>query len=108
MTVRSYSPASLDALQVMGNVIRLKRKERELTMQALADKVGVSRGTVQRIEHGDPRCEIGVVFELATILGITLFSDTTPLHHLSSYLDAKIAVLPNRIRTPTKKVSNDF
>ncbi|KIH85169.1 helix-turn-helix transcriptional regulator [Pseudomonas batumici] len=108
MTVRSYSPASLDALQVMGNVIRLERKERGLTIQALADKVGVSRGTVQRIEHGDPRCEIGVVFELATILGIALFSDTTPLRHLSTYLDAKIAVLPKSIRTPRKKVSNDF
>ncbi|MBV6750267.1 MULTISPECIES: helix-turn-helix transcriptional regulator [Pseudomonas] len=108
MTVRSYSPASLDALQVMGHVIRLKRKERGLTVQALADKAGVSRGTVQRIEHGDPRCEIGVVFELATLLGITLFSDTTPLPHLNTYLDAKIAVLPKRIRTPTKKVSNDF
>lgn len=108
MTVRSYSPVCRDALQVMGNLIRLKRKERALTVLALADRVGVSRGMVQRIEQGDPKCEIGVVFEIAAILGIALFTDETRLPHLASYLDAKIAVLPKSIRTSGKKISNDF
>jgi len=69
MAVRTYSPQTTEALTVIGQMIVLKRKEAKLTAQALADKAGVSRSTIHRIERGDPKCEIGVAFELATLLG---------------------------------------
>ena len=107
MPVRSYSPAAVDALQVMGGFIQLRRKERGLTVQQLADKAGVSRGLVHRIERGDPKCEIGVVFELATLMGIPLFIDGVQLPILRANFEARLAVLPKRIK-PKPEVSDDF
>lgn len=105
---RSYSSNTTDALKVMGNLVALGRKEKGLTAQALADKAGVSRGLIHRIERGDPKCEIGVVFEVATLLGVSLFSSDIPLFILADTLEARIAVLPKSVRVRGKVVSNDF
>ena len=44
---------------MLSRMIRTACKERRLTVQELADRAGVSRGLVQRIESGDLKCEIG-------------------------------------------------
>ena len=54
-------------------LIREARKERRMTAQELAERAGISRGLLQRIEKGDLKCEIGVVFEAAAIVGVRLF-----------------------------------
>ena len=54
-------------------MIREARNERKFTAQELADRAGISRGLLQRIEKGNLKCEIGAVFEVATIVGIKLF-----------------------------------
>ena len=54
-------------MALLASQIKLARKERKMTAQELADRVGISRGLVQRIEKGDPGCQIGAVFEAATI-----------------------------------------
>lgn len=107
MPTRSYSPPTVDALQVMGSFIQLRRKEYGLTVQQLADKAGVSRGLVHRIERGDPKCEIGVVFEMAVLMRIPLFIDDSQLPILRSNFEARLAVLPKRVK-PKPEVSNDF
>ncbi|MCY1308084.1 transcriptional regulator, y4mF family [compost metagenome] len=104
---RSYSPAAVDALRVMGSFIQLRRKEYGLTVQKLADKAGVSRGLVHRIERGDPKCEIGVVFEIAVLMEIPMFIDESQLPILRANFEARLAVLPKRIK-PKLEVSNDF
>jgi len=62
---RIYSRYTREATKLIGQMIRLGRIERKLTAQDLADRAGISRGMLQRIEKGDLKCEIGVVFELA-------------------------------------------
>lgn len=108
LMARSYSSNTLDALKVMAQLIHLARKKKGLTAQALADKAGVSRGLIHRIERADPKCEIGVVFELASLLGVRLFSVDIPLSVLGETLESKIAVLPKAVRTNAPVVSNDF
>ena len=109
MATRTYSTQTKDALKVMGQLISLARKEAEMTAQALAERAGISRSLLHRIEKGDPKCEIGVAFELATLLRIRLFSEEIPLPFLADHLEARIAVLPKIVRvSDTKKVSNDF
>lgn len=66
---RTYSRYSRDATALLGGLIREARKERRLTAQELADRAGISRGLLQRIEKGDLKCEIGAVFEVASIVG---------------------------------------
>ena len=108
LMARSYSSNTLDALKVMAQLIHLARKKKGLTAQALADKAGVSRGLIHRIERADPKCGIGVVFELASLLGVRLFSVDIPLSVLGETLESKIAVLPKAVRTNAPVVSNDF
>lgn len=106
MAVRNYSPETTEALIVMGQMIVLKRKEAKLTSQALADMAGVSRSMIHRIERGDAKCEIGVVFELATLLGVSIFGNEMSMELRRSFLAAKIGMLPKNVRTSRKAVDN--
>lgn len=107
--VRTYSRYTRDASALLGGLIRTARKERRLTMQEIADRAGISRGLLQRIEKGDLKCEIGAVFEVATIVGIKLFEadETTLTKHLRRTED-KLVLLPKSIRKKSKTVRDDF
>ena len=70
---RTYSRYAQEGLGLFGKSIRLGRMERRLTAQELAERIGVSRSTLQRIEKGDPKVEIGLMFEAASIVGVKLF-----------------------------------
>ncbi len=106
---RTYSRYSRDATALLGALIREARKERKLTAQEVADRAGISRGLLQRIEKGDLKCEIGAMFEVATIVGVKLFDadETTLSKHLSQTKD-KLALLPKSIRKKSKAVRDDF
>ena len=54
---------------MLGQLIRINRIERKLSVAQLAERVGASRDLMQRIEKGDPRCGIGIVFEAAASRG---------------------------------------
>lgn len=108
MSKRTYSPPTHGALHLFSQLIALKRRERGFTQQDLANRLGVSRGTLGRIEAGDPKCEIGVVFEAAYLLGIPLFDAPERYPTLVSNLQDKLALLPARIQKSRQKVSNDF
>ena len=94
---------------LLGGLIRAARKEQKLTAQEIADRAGISRGMMQRIEKGDLKCEIGVVFEVATLLGVTLFeSSESALRRQLNQTNEKLSLLPKSIRKPTKAVHDDF
>lgn len=107
--VRAYSPYSRDALTLLAQMIRRGRIERGLTVQELADRAGVSRGLIQRIERGDPGCAIGPVFEAAAIVGIKLFDADQPTMtaHLAAS-GATLALLPKSVRPSGGAVKDDF
>jgi len=106
---RTYSRYSRDAALLLGALVRTARKERKLTMQEVAERAGISRGLLQRIEKGDLKCEIGAVFEVASIVGVQLFeSDEAGLSkHLSQTRD-KLSLLPKSVRKKTRAVRDDF
>jgi DNA-binding XRE family transcriptional regulator len=106
---RAYSRYSREAVTLMGKMIRLYRMERKFTTQDLADRAGISRITLQKIEKGDMKCEIGLVFEVATLVGIRLFeTDTMSLGSLEERVEDKIALLPKSIRKSKRPVKDDF
>ncbi len=106
---RTYSIYSQEALNLFSKLIRAARIERKLTVQEIAIRAGVSRGLVQRIEKGDPKCEIGVVFEVATIAGVKLFeSDLHALDKEIRQTEDKLVLLPKSVRNQTKVVDDDF
>lgn len=106
---RTYSRYALEGLAVLGKLVRHGRAARRLTAQELAERVGISRSTLQRIEKGDPKVEIGLVFEAAAIVGVTLFNeDQRGLEALSARMDDRIAVLPKHVHKPGRRVDDDF
>jgi len=93
----------------MSNLIRVARKECKLTTQEVAERAGISRGLLQRIEKGDLKCEIGAVFEVATIVGVKLFdAEATTLTKYIRHTEEKLSLLPQSVRKKTRIVDDDF
>ena len=106
---RTYSRYTQDATTLLAGLIRVARKERKLTVQEVADRVGISRGLLQRIEKGDLKCEVGVVFEVASIVGVKLFEpDQTSLTKHIRHTEEKLMLLPKSIRKSTSVIDDDF
>lgn len=106
---RTYSRYSREATTLLGSLIREARNERKLTAQELADRAGISRGMLQRIEKGNLKCEIGAVFEVAAIVGVKLFDadEGTLTKHLRQTKE-KLALLPKAVHKKPKTVRDDF
>ena len=107
---RIYSSYTRDAVILLGKQIRLGRIQRRWTEHELAERAGLSRATLQKIEKGDASVAIGRVFEVAALVGVRLFDDNsaslTP--HIARTED-KLAVLPSAVRKSGKvPVDDDF
>lgn len=108
-TVRTYSRATQQALVLMGGQIRLARKQRKMSEADLAARIGIARSTLQLIEKGSPKAEIGLVFEAAYLVGVPLFASEPPtLAAQIARIEDKIALLPQSIRHPRTEVKDDF
>ena len=108
-TLRPYSRYARDAAVLLGQSIRRARIERKLTVAQLAERAGMSRGLMQRIEQGDPGCGIGPVFEAAAIVGIRLFeADQAGLSAMAQANTAILTLLPKAVRAPRIVTDDDF
>lgn len=106
---RTYARYTLAAVTLLGRLIQLERKSVRMTAQALADRLGVNRGTVQRLERGDPKVELGLAFEACALLKIPLFEDDA--HQIAGRVEdvgKRLALLPSRTRALSPDVSDDF
>ncbi|MCY4446603.1 MAG: helix-turn-helix transcriptional regulator [Rhodobacteraceae bacterium] len=104
----SYSRYARDTVVLLGLLIKNKRIERQLTITEVAERAGISRGLVHRIESGNMKSSIGAAFEVASIVGLTLF-DAQPLalsSHLS--LEREKLVLLKSTRKKSGKVMDNF
>ncbi len=106
---RPLSQYSLEALALLGQIVREARLGHAMTTTDLASRAGISRALLQRIERGDPGCSIGVVFEVATLCGVRLFDQEH--RQLTTRLTLhreKMALLPKAVRARSKVVKDDF
>ena len=106
---RTYARYTFDGVNLLGKMIRHGRKQRRMTEVELAERLGIARSTLQRLEKGDPRVEIGIMFEAAALVGVKLFdSDERGITALSARMDDRIAVLPKHVYKSRKKVIDEF
>lgn len=107
--VRTYSRYTRQAVTLLARQIRLGRKQRKWSEQELADRAGISRATLQKIEKGDLSVAVGLVFEVAALAGVTLFDEerTALAAHIAG-TDERLALMPRAIRKPGKSVSDEF
>ncbi|MCB1875301.1 MAG: helix-turn-helix transcriptional regulator [Chromatiales bacterium] len=106
---RTYSRYTHDAAILLARQVRLGRKRRKWTEQELAERAGISRATLQKIEKGDLNVAIGLVFEVAALVGVTLFDDerSALVAHIARIED-RLALLPASVRKRSKPVDDEF
>lgn len=102
------APVSIFAARLLGSRIRLARRERRWTLEQLAERVGVTRVTMRKVERGDLTVGLGVAFEAAAVVGVPLFHHDADRRRLEArHVDDRLALLPQAVREPTE-VDDDF
>ena len=106
---RTLSRPTQAALAHLGHLVRAARIARKETAAQLAERAGISRGLLQRLERGDPGCAIGAVFEAASLIGIRLF-DLEPAQMSTHVAQSarELALLPRAARPVRREVKDDF
>lgn len=106
---RSYARYTIAAVDLLGTLVALERKARRMTAQEFSTRLNIDRSTLQRLEKGDPKIELGLAFEACALLGIPLFEEDA--QGISQRLDEaskRLALLPARVRHKPLSVSDDF
>ena len=107
---RAYSQYTLEALQLMGEQIKLGRKQCQWTEQQLSERAGISRSTLKKIEKGEGGSAIILVFEVAALVGVPLFAvDLASISKHRERIQDKVALLPKRLSSLNKcEIDDDF
>lgn len=107
---RAYSRVTRLVAELLGRRIRAGRKERRIPERELAERVGISRSTLRKIERGDLRVELGVTLEAALVVGVPLLGapDISMLRTERALLNDRLALLPQRVRPKEPEVFDDF
>jgi transcriptional regulator with XRE-family HTH domain len=106
---RVYPENVLRAAELLGAQIRQGRIGREWTVRALAERAGVSAGTLVRIERGDPTVAIGTVFDVAVLVGVPLYyEDQDRLRSGAARERERAVLLARRVRPSGEEPDYDF
>lgn len=106
---RVHSHYCQDAATLLGMLIQFARKEKKMTAADMAERVGISRGTLSKIEHGNLACELGIVFEVAAIAGISLFEmSPAEVSREKERVQSKLNLLPKRVYKATEDINDNF
>lgn len=73
--VRKPYPQATRQMQALGERLRLARLRRMLTTVLFAERMGVSRDTLHRLEKGDPGVSLGTYQRALRVLGLDLDLD---------------------------------
>mgnify|MGYP000238763878 FL=1 len=96
-------------MKLVGKRIKLSRKMAGMSETNLAERVGIARSTLQRVEAGDPTVEMGIVLEAALISGATLFDpDVTRLMSETELLERRFAPVPRVYSSHKRQIDDDF
>lgn len=104
-----YSTYTRDAAELLGAQIAQGRRERRWSGEELAGRIGISRRTLSKLEHGDPSVGLGIAFEAARLVGVPLFrEDRDQLKAEVERHRDRLALLPQRVRVSDGPVDDDF
>ncbi len=67
---RPLLPANQRMLQQVGEQLKLARLRRDLSAEQVAERAGISRGTLIKIETGDEGVAIGMYFRVLIVLNL--------------------------------------
>lgn len=106
---RQYLSQTTDAARVLGQQLAAARRRQRRTTQEVAERAGMTRVTLRRIERGDPEVALGLYFEVAAVLAVPLFgAQGRELAELVARGERDLALLPSRIDVRSEKVDDAF
>lgn len=70
--ISALPQAVQETLQMLGNLIQSARKAANYTSEEIAQKAGVNRKTITRLEKGDPGIGLGLFITILWLLDIPL------------------------------------
>ena len=95
---------AIRALRKLGTDISNARRRRRITVQLMAERAGISRATIGKIEKGDPTTSIGGYAVVLFVLGMTTrLSDLVDAVHDLTGRQLEEEKLPKRVRLPSNK-----
>jgi DNA-binding XRE family transcriptional regulator len=99
---------AIKALHKVGRDISDARRRRRITTQLMAERAGVSRATIGKIEKGNPTTSIGSYSAVLFVLGMTnQLSDLVDATHDWTGRRLEEEKLPQRVRLPSNKKKRD-
>lgn len=101
-----FSAATRAVCAALGSEVARGRRERRWSQAELAERVGVSLGTVRAVEKGSPSVTLGVALEAAVVLGIDLLGGSATVATRTADNRRALALLPQRVRAEV--VDDDF
>jgi len=106
---RVYSKQTKNTVVLLSLAIATARKDLSLSESTVAEKISVSRSTLQRIERGDLNVGIGLYFEAAWAVGVKIFApdDEALKQQLSHYKDV-LRLLPKAAQPKRKVIDDNF
>lgn len=96
------------ALRLLGAEVAVGRRERRWTASELAERAGVSLNTLRKVERGDPTVSLGTAFEVANLVGISLWGGPEEASRRLTERRDRATLLPQRVRTDVKDIDDDF
>ncbi len=92
------------ALRKLGQDIKNARRRRRITLELMAERAGLSRATIGKIEKGDPTTSLGGYASVLFVLGMEgALGDLVDSAHDVVGRRLEDEQLPQRVRTPRRK-----
>lgn len=96
------------ALRKLGGDLRDARRRRRIPTRLMAERAGIGRSTLHRLEKGDPTVAVGTYATVLFVLGMTSrLSDLAEPKHDAVGLDLEEERLPKRIRASRSDKSRE-
>ena len=95
---------AMKAMQNLGQDINAARRRRRIPVQLMAERAGLSKGTIGKIEKGDSTTSIGGYAAVLFILGMTdRLRDLADATHDLTGRRLEEERLPKRVHLPKRK-----
>lgn len=104
MDIKSTPLPVKRAMQKLGRDVRDARKRRRIPMQLAADRAGISRTTLDKIEKGDEGVSAGAYARILFVMGmVERFGDLADPKFDQIGMELESEQLPKRIRIPKRE-----
>ena len=67
---RELLPSQSRMLETLGEQLKLARLRRDLSSAQVAERAGIARGTLIKVEHGDEGVAMGIYYRVLIALGL--------------------------------------